>query len=457
MSTDTRTTRHHDPTAAPSTPRRRGVTTVIAASLATGATTALVLTTVVFGGATESVITGAALVAFGVGWALLAVLSERLTTQPQRWAAVPAVTMTPAGLALLAFTPGDAAMTSLSWVWPPVVLGLTVWISVQVRRSLTGRGRLVLAPVLAALAVASLGATYENVALLRDRDAYAAPGRLFEVNGHRLHLDCRGHGGPTVVLANGLGEISASWARITDEVEDSTRVCAYDRAGQGWSEDAENPQDGVAAARDLHALLAAAGEPGPYVLAGHSTGGTYTLTYAAQHPEQVAGVVLLDSSSPHQLTAIPSFAGEYAVTRRVVALLPSLGRLGAGRLLAAAAGSHLPTPAADQVTAMTATAHAARNLRDEQSVILDVFEQARALTTLHGRPLAVVTASEQLETPGWGAAQDRFEALSTNRVHRVADSTHAGLLEDERGAAESVRAITDVVSAVRRGSQLDDR
>ena len=139
------------------------------------------------------------------------------------------------------------------------------------------------------------------------------------------------------MLFNGLGEISASWARIAGPVAETTRVCAYDRAGQGWSEDAEHPQDGVAAAKDLHTLLAAAGETGPFVLVGHSTGGTYAMTYAARYPEQVAGMVLLDSSSPEQLTRIPAYAGQYAVMRRGLALLPTLARLGLGR-----AGPGLP-------------------------------------------------------------------------------------------------------------------
>ena len=115
-----------------------------------------------------------------------------------------------------------------------------------------------------------------------------------------------------MVLFNGLGEFSASWARVVDQVGDDTRVCAYDRAGQGWSEDVDEPQDGVTAAADLHALLDAAGEHGPYVLVGHSIGGTYALTYAAQYPEQVAGMVLLDSSSPRQFTAMPDYPFQYA-------------------------------------------------------------------------------------------------------------------------------------------------
>ena len=110
------------------------------------------------------------------------------------------------------------------------------------------------------------------------------PGRSYSVNGHLLHLDCTGSGSPTVVLENGLGLSSPAWALITEGVGTQTRVCAYDRAGQGWSEDPAQPQDGRAVADDLHALLATAGEEGPFVLAGHSAGGAYAMTYAATYP-----------------------------------------------------------------------------------------------------------------------------------------------------------------------------
>jgi pimeloyl-ACP methyl ester carboxylesterase len=452
MSIDIHPTDHRPDLAAPAASTTGPLARIIAGSLAAGAAIALALTLVVFAGATESVITGSVLVAFGLGWALIAFLTARHTGRPQRWTVVPAVAMGATGLALLAFIPENVAMTRLGWVWPPVALALAAWLSVRMRRALTGPSRWLLTPVVAVLALAALGATYENVGLLGDRDAYPAPGHTYEVEGHRLHLDCRGHGAPTVVLFNGLGEISASWARVTRPVAETGRVCAYDRAGQGWSDDAKSPQDGVTAARDLHAVLARAGETGPYVLAGHSTGGTYALTYAARYPEQVAGLVLLDSSSPEQFTRMPDYAGQYALMRRGLALLPTLNRLGMARMLAA---SDLPAPAADQVEALTATARAARNGRDEVSMIPEVFRQAQALTTPENRPLAVVTASENLTTAGWKGAQDRLAALSTNRVHRTANSTHAGLLEDRDGARESVRAITQVVASARTGTPLD--
>ena len=451
MSVESRPTAERDDTHG--SPKRKSVpvTPVIAGSLIAGAVIALAFTMVVFPGATEAVITGSILLAFGLGWAMIAVLSTRLTGRPQRWAAVPAAVMTVTGLGLITFSPGNAVLTSATWVWPPALLALVVWMCFSMRRALAGRGRWLLTPVFLVLAIASIGATTQNVILLSDKNTYSAAGTSYEVAGHRLHLDCRGQGGPTVVLFSGLGEFSASWARITDQVSTTTRICAYDRAGQGWSQDVASPQDGVTAARDLHLLLAEAGEAGPYVLVGHSIGVPYALTYAAQYPGQVAGMVLLDSSSPEQLTSIPSYAGQYAMMRRGLALLPTFARLGLSRVFAA---SHLPGEAGDRIRAMTSTPHALRNGRDEVSTIPEVFEQAQALTTLNGRPLAVLTASETLGTPGWAAAQDKLAALSANHLHRDVDSTHAGLVEDEHGSTAAVQAITEVVTAVRTGSPV---
>jgi pimeloyl-ACP methyl ester carboxylesterase len=438
-----------------SAPAGRGVPVarVIAASLAAGIAAALVLTLVVFPGATESVITGSILSAFGLGWAMMAALSVRYTSQPQRWAAVPAVYMGVSGVGLMICSPANAALTALNWVWPPVTLALAVWIVMRVRRDLRGRGRWLLAPVVVVLAATAVGGTVENVEEVRTQNSYPAPGQLYAVGGHRLHIDCRGHGSPTVVLFNGLGEISATWARISDQVGSTTRVCAYDRAGQGWSDDVAGPQDGVEAAADLHALLASAEEHGPYILVGHSTGGPYALTYAARYPQQVAGMVLLDSSSPDQMHSIPSYAGQYAVAlRRGLAFLPTLTRIGLGSLFSSVSG--LPANAVDRARAMTSTARAARNGRDEISMIPTVFHQAQALTSLHGRPLAVLTTSDSLGTDGWQTAQDRLAELSVNHVHLDVESTHAGVITDEHPAAESAHAIDEVVAAVRTGAPL---
>jgi pimeloyl-ACP methyl ester carboxylesterase len=417
-------------------------------SLAVGAVAALALTLVVFPGGTESVVTGSLLFGFGLGWVTLVVLSAGKTSHSQPWARVPAVTMTATGAVLMVLSPDHEGLTFLSWGWPPLLLALVAWMYVQARRHLPGRTHWLLSPVFVVLALAAVGAGIQDVASRRFAEDHPAPGRIHTVDDHRLHIECRGTGGPTVLLFNGLGEFSGSWARISDQIGAGTRVCAYDRAGQGWSDDVDKPQDGVAAAADLHALLAAAGEQGPYVLVGHSIGGPYALTYAAQYPEDVAGMVLLDSSSPRQFD-LPSYPRQYALMERGLSLMPTLARVGLGPVIGS--GSHLPGVDGDLANAMGSTVRAQRNGRDELSMVPTLFEQSQSLTTLGDRPLVVLTASENLDTEGWSAAQDELEALSSDGVRHTIRSSHAGLLEDRHGSDASVLAITAVTEAVRSG------
>ena len=438
--------------------RRLPAGMVVAGSLLAGPVTALVLVLVVFAGSSEPVITGAALVGFGAGWALLAALSTRWTSQPQRWARVPAVAMATTGTALLVTRPGDEVLTAAGWVWPPAALALAVWMGRAARHATTRGTRWLVYPAIGLVAAAALGGTIATVSLALDDTSDTMPGALYDVGGHRLHLACTGTGSPTVVLVNGLNEISPLWSAVTAQVSRTTRVCAYDRAGQGWSDDISHPQDGLAVASDLHTLLTRAGEQGPYVLAGHSSGGTLAMTYAARYPAQVAGMALLDSSSPHQFTDQPDFAGTYAMARRVLPVMPSLARVAATRLLPASSASALPPEAAAQVRAFATSPRGARNMRDEHSQLRDVFTQAQALTTFDPKPLAVVTARENAEgTTGWSAAQDRMATLSTNSAHWTAGTTHVGLLDDVAGAKHSVRAITAVVTAVRTGAPVAAR
>jgi pimeloyl-ACP methyl ester carboxylesterase len=430
-------------------PRTGPIRRIVAASVTTGLVTA-VLSVVVVAGSGEYAVIGAALLSFALGWAVLAVLSTRMTDQPQRWAFVPAAAMAATGLGLLILAPGDGALTAAGWVWPPVLLALAVWMGLRIRRSLRSRsGRWALYPVVAVLAVASLGGAVATIALASDQSSAAMPGRSYDVGGYRLHLNCTGSGSPTVVLQSGLGEFSPSWARIAPAVGRTTRVCAYDRAGQGWSGDAPQVQDGRQAAADLHTLLDRAGEEGPYVLAGHSIGGSYAMTYAARYPEQVAGMVLLDASDPYQAPATAG-AAQPSVPA-FLAVLPVLSRLGVAQLLASSSG--LPQPAAGQVDAFANSPRGWQNGAEESAAMDALFSQAQALTTLGSTPLVVLTAGRG-ESPGWTAVQDRMAALSSTSSHRVADATHQGLMEEEQGAKSSTRAIEDVVSTVRTGTAL---
>jgi pimeloyl-ACP methyl ester carboxylesterase len=240
------------------------------------------------------------------------------------------------------------------------------------------------------------------------------------------------------------------WARIGPALAGTTRVCTYDRAGQGWSEDSPRPADAVSAVTDLHRLLAAAGESGPYVLAGHSSGGVHALTFAARYPVDVSGTVLLDSASPHQADLVTPFDGEYRLMRRALAPVPTLFRLGIGSLVAAAAGGRLPAEVAEQAALFATSPRGLRNMRAEQAALPETFHQAQALTTLGATPLIVLTAKDTVDhKQGWGEAQERLAALSSNSRHVVADLDHVALLDDPAGAALSARAITEVVTAAR--------
>jgi pimeloyl-ACP methyl ester carboxylesterase len=436
--------------------RTRGhIGLIVVGSFATGLTAALLLVLVVFAGAAEPVVIGAAMLAFGLGWAMLAVLSAWRTDQPQRWALVPAASFAVVGAALLLFSPGDGVLSLLSWAWPVLLLALVIWTAVRARRHLRSRTRpLVVYPVLAVLGLLAVGGAVETIAQSAPGGP-ATAGRMIDVGGHRLYLSCRGTGSPTVVLENGFGEDTPSWAWIVKDVAPDTRVCVYDRAGQGWSESAAGPQDGAQVAADLHTLLERAGVPGPYVLAGHSVGGTYVLTFAARYPQQVAGMVLLDSSTPRQFTALPDYPATYSTGRRLTGLLPPLARVGLWRLANASAFGGLPPQARSQELALAATTRELSGQRVEWSELPASFTQAQALTGLGGKPLIVVTAGLGQQR-GWSAAQDELARLSANSLHRtVPGADHTALLFSEATSANSSQAIRDVVSAIRTGTPLE--
>src|SRR3954451_19019573 len=177
------------------------------------------------------------------------------------------------------------------------------------------------------------------------------------------------------------------------------------------------------------------------------------MTYAARYPDQVAGVILLDSANPYQATAASSSGGSSASD--VLGLLPTVARLGIGQLVPASSWSSLPEPAAGQVQAFSSSPRSWANASDETAAMPAMFRQAQALTTLGSKPLVVVTATESLQmTPGWSDVQDRMAALSTTTSHRIADTTHVALLDEERGAEISTHAIDDVVQAARTGAPL---
>jgi pimeloyl-ACP methyl ester carboxylesterase len=439
-------------------PPRGPIGWVVAGSLATGIVAALALVAAPFIPAEQSAITGALLCGFALGWAMLALLSVRFTNQPQRWAAAPALFMGVGGLLLVGFGPSVHAV--LSWVWPPALAVLVIWMALRAHRQLRSRSRRwLLYPVIAFLAVASVGGGYQTLGAAADASAYPAPGQLVDVGGRQMHLHCTGSGSPTVVLQPGGGEMSSNMGWIAPAIARVTRVCVYDRAGRGWSEPAEAPQDATQIATDLHTLLQRGNVPGPYVLAGHSFGGLYVLTYAARYPDEVAGMVLIDSTDPASAAqprrAFPYRTGSYDVMSRLSALFSTTGELGLGRLYSQFAFGTLPPQPRDEVRASLATVSNTRTTLDEFVQANASEEEAAALADFADKPLVVLTAGIGSDASHL-AAQEDLASLSTNSENRVIeDASHQTLIANEEGAAVTSEAILDVVSSVNGSGPLE--
>ena len=160
--------------------------------------------------------------------------------------------------------------------------------------------------VLGSLAVLAVsGLLYQSISTKVDDSRYPPPGRMVDVGGYQLHIHCAGEGGPTVVLDAGMASSSLDWALVQPEISKFTKVCSYDRAGMGWSQESLEARTSMHMVEELHTLLANANIPGPYILVGHSFGGINVRLYASRYPNEVFGLVLVDSSHELQHKKVP--------------------------------------------------------------------------------------------------------------------------------------------------------
>jgi pimeloyl-ACP methyl ester carboxylesterase len=322
----------------------------------------------------------------------------------------------------------------------------------RTRRIARWAGKALLWLAAALLLLAVVGAVYQAVATWRAQRANPPPGEMVDVGDHELHIHCAGRGSPTVVLEAASGAMSAQWVRVQQQVSETTRVCAYDRAGMGWSEDGPEPRDAERVAAELHALLGEAGVEGPYVLAGHSYGGLYAQAYAARYPNEVAGVALVESSHPEQFERLPEARESYEQTRRLFAVAPWLARIGVVRLFnLSPAPPELPERQRAQLDARSPSTRQVIATADEFRATPRTTDQARGLRGLGDKPLAVVSAGTQPRD--WLELQYELAALSPNSSHRVVEgATHVSVLYDPDDAKITSAAIVGVVEAAR-----DDR
>ena len=319
--------------------------------------------------------------------------------------------------------------------------------------------RTCLALLTLALLSAITGALIELREAPHDLERYPPPGQLIDVGGYRLHLQCLGEGTPTVLLDAVSGGWSAHWVTVQPELARTTRICAWDRAGSGWSDLGTHDHTPGAYAAELDVLLRNTGVAGPYVLVGASYGGKVARMFAADHLSDIQGAVFVDAS--HEDAFTPE---EIVETERQVSLYGAanwmLSRLGIARLLGPDLVAVIDGPVADQLTQrdreligllatrpsnLEGNARLARNHRADDA-------RLGGAGSLGDRSVTVLTATASLSRyPRWGEAQRRLAALSSDSDHQILDSAHLIQWQHPRAVIGAVESVLN--RAARRSAQ----
>jgi pimeloyl-ACP methyl ester carboxylesterase len=320
------------------------------------------------------------------------------------------------------------------------------------------------------------GVSYQSIGAARDARRFPPPGRLVDLGGFRLHVHEAGTGEPAVVLEAGIAASSLSWSLVQPEVAKFARVIRYDRAGLAWSEPTPEPRTAARTARELRALLEHSQIGGPYVLVGHSFGGYIGRLFAAQFPQQVAGIVLVDSPNTNEW--IPLKPEERrrlrggALFARIGAMLAAVGvvrfclaRFAAGstglpRMMMRSFGptalavisrivgevQKLPQGLWPQVQAHWCLPKSFHSLASHLAHLPESAAQVEATGTLGQIPLVVLTASNP--SPERRAAQDVVARLSSRGKHIVAETSgHWIHLDQPELVVDAIRDVCKIARA----------
>jgi pimeloyl-ACP methyl ester carboxylesterase len=304
-------------------------------------------------------------------------------------------------------------------------------------------GRIVLAALILFLGLIAYMLIRESIARNKYRAEYPPPGRMVSLDTHAIHLHCVGTGSPTVVFESDLDQYgSLSWDSVQGEIGEFTRACSYDRAGIMWSEPGPRPRDGETIAGELAAVLNAAGEEGPYVLVGHAFGGAYARIFAGQNPDDVCGMVLVDSSHPDQLTRFAEVGLEKEIPpkpiRPLILLLSHLGMPGRfkGNIY------NLSPDVYDPVQAFLPESSMA--WFDESVEAPNTLAQAGQYEHLGDIPLIVLAAarSSQYLQKEWLELQQELTLLSDNsEIRMLKDAGHYIQFDQPQEVVDAVRDV----------------
>jgi pimeloyl-ACP methyl ester carboxylesterase len=325
-------------------------------------------------------------------------------------------------------------------------------------------------PVLGLLvALLSAGLLYQRLGARRRRLQFAPPGQLIDVGGHGLHAICMGSGSPVVLLESGIAASSLSWSVVQPQIAKFTRVCAYDRAGLAWSDAPSCPRTFDRIVDELAAVLAHVAPRERYILVGHSFGGFVVQAYAARHPEQVAGIVLVDPAlewltptpararlllGARQLSRVGALLAHVGVVRACLALLtggaPRAPRTfvkifgpAAARTLERLVGEvrKLPADVHPAVQAHWCQPKCFHAMADHLLTLERDSATIAAIVPPREIPIAVISSGDQ--PPEMLAAQRRLAASSSHGTHIVAArSAHWIQFDEPELIVDAVRQLT---------------
>jgi len=285
------------------------------------------------------------------------------------------------------------------------------------------------------------GALYERQARAADLRRFPPPGTMISVGDHALHLDCRGSGRPTLVLESGMDPLgSIAWSLVHDRLAAVTRTCAYDRAGIAWSEQASGPRYGSRIAAELRELLRASKEPGPFLLVGHSMGGPYARIFAGAYPNDLAGLVLMESSHPEQFERMPENRTFRPPPQLLIAAMPLLRRIGIARHLMIEELRFRSLPDEKQEVVLGVSAGSIATVLSEFASIRESLSEAAQVGSVGDLRLTVLSSTDPPDATripeldqqqanegqaAWLALQDELVDLSTRSQYvPIANATH---------------------------------
>jgi pimeloyl-ACP methyl ester carboxylesterase len=306
------------------------------------------------------------------------------------------------------------------------------------------------------LLLAITGTIYQTAASEADMRNFPPPGNLIDVDGYKMHIYCLGEGSPTIILDHVGGGSSMDWALIQPKLAEHTRVCAYDRAGFGWSDYNPAPRTLEEQVKELHILLFNANEPGPYILVGHSYGARVARVYAAKYPQEVIGMVLMDPGElfddpRYPQEALSKLESENSMIRTARTLVP----FGVVRVLQPIMGGpayDLPEGTRRASAAFSVTEKYWHSLNDQTNALATIYKEERSVTTLGDIPLLMLISTEpdDAEHQVWNQANIEMAGLSTNGRYQIVEgATHMSLAYRKKDAQVCTDGILSILETVR--------